>query len=65
MSEEQKLRQEEDIESHRKQVARFLQRVREAVLQRFRRAAAQRTYRDVIDEDPVPNIALVYCSVYC
>ncbi|XP_013408980.1 coiled-coil and C2 domain-containing protein 2A-like isoform X3 [Lingula anatina] len=54
--EKEQLREDKDIESHRAAVAQFMQRVREQVLQRFRLAAHQKSFHDVVFEEEVPNI---------
>ncbi|KAK3580952.1 hypothetical protein CHS0354_006977 [Potamilus streckersoni] len=61
--EEQKLKQVEDIESHRAAIARFRQRVREQVMQRFRVLAHQKKLDDVVNEPAVPNVAMIGTSL--
>lgn len=61
--EEEKYKEEKDIESHRAAVSKFMQRVREQVIRRFRLLAHQRRLEDVINEEAVPNIALLGTSV--
>jgi len=46
-----------ESDSHRAVVTRFMQRVREQVLERKRAAAHQKSLQDIIVEDSVPNIA--------
>ena len=57
--EEEKARQMDKVESHRAEVARFMQRVREQVMIRFRIASHQKTLPDVVFEDAVPNIGTI------
>ncbi|XP_048762965.2 coiled-coil and C2 domain-containing protein 2A-like isoform X2 [Ostrea edulis] len=61
--EEDKYKEEKDIESHRAAVSKFMQRVREQVIRRFRLLAHQRRLDDVVNEEAVPNIALLGTSV--
>nr|XP_022316561.1 coiled-coil and C2 domain-containing protein 2A-like isoform X3 [Crassostrea virginica] len=61
--EEEQYKEEKDIESHRAKVSKFMQRVREQVIRRFRLLAHQRRLEDVISEEAVPNIALLGTSV--
>ncbi|XP_074640810.1 coiled-coil and C2 domain-containing protein 2A-like isoform X2 [Tubulanus polymorphus] len=51
------VRELRDVESHRQQVTRYMQQVREQVLQRFRALAHQKHFSDMIVEDEVPDIA--------
>lgn len=46
-----------DGDSHRAIVTRFMQRVREQVLERKRMAAQQKSLQEIIIEESVPNIA--------
>ncbi|KAL3869795.1 hypothetical protein ACJMK2_042432 [Sinanodonta woodiana] len=61
--EEQKIKQVEDIESHRAAISRFRQRVREQVMQRFRVLAHQKKLDDVVNEPAVPNVAMIGTSL--
>ncbi|XP_050400906.2 coiled-coil and C2 domain-containing protein 2A [Patella vulgata] len=58
--EEDRIKHTEDIESHRAAVNRFMQRVREEVMRRFRMAAHQKRLEDVVIEEVVPNIGIVF-----
>ncbi|XP_064626685.1 coiled-coil and C2 domain-containing protein 2A-like isoform X3 [Lineus longissimus] len=54
--EEERMRRQKDIESHRAAVTRFMQRVRESVMQRFRILAHQKQFSDMVSEEEVPQI---------
>ncbi|KAL4236189.1 Coiled-coil and C2 domain-containing protein 2A [Mactra antiquata] len=57
--EEQKLRQMDDIESHRAAVKRFRQRIREQVMRRFRVQSHMKRLEDVVIEEAVPSFAIL------
>ncbi|XP_069126927.1 coiled-coil and C2 domain-containing protein 2A-like isoform X2 [Argopecten irradians] len=61
--EETKLARRDDIESHREDRAKFMQRVREQVIQRFRILAHMKRLEDVVIEEAVPNIAMIGTSL--
>ena len=56
MEEEANVKKQEG-DSHRAIVTRFMQRVREQVLERKRLAAHQKSLQEIVVEDQVPNIA--------
>ena len=56
MEDEAKIKKTEG-DSHRAIVTRFMQRVREQVLERKRIASHQKTLQDMVIEESVPNIA--------
>ncbi|ESO88285.1 hypothetical protein LOTGIDRAFT_219375 [Lottia gigantea] len=58
--EEERIKETEDIEAHRAAVNRFMQRVREQVMRRFRLAQHQKRLEDVVIEEVVPNIGIVF-----
>ncbi|XP_070555815.1 coiled-coil and C2 domain-containing protein 2A-like isoform X3 [Ptychodera flava] len=53
----------DDKDPHRAAVAKFLSKVREQVMTRFRAAQHQFTLQDVIAEEPVPNITLLSANL--
>ncbi|XP_077980820.1 coiled-coil and C2 domain-containing protein 2A-like [Glandiceps talaboti] len=53
----------EDKDPHRAAVARFLGKVREQVMARFRAAQHQYSLQDVVAEEPVPNITLLSANL--
>uniref|UniRef100_X1Z7B6 C2 domain-containing protein n=1 Tax=Capitella teleta TaxID=283909 RepID=X1Z7B6_CAPTE len=55
----EKLKSMDEAESHRVAVAKFMQRVREQVMLRFRIASHQKTLPEVVFEDAVPNIGTI------
>ncbi|XP_067678650.1 coiled-coil and C2 domain-containing protein 2A-like [Haliotis asinina] len=61
--EEDRMKAKEDIESHRAAVSKFMQRVREQVMQRFRMAAHSKRLEDMVVEDVVPNIGSLFVSL--
>ncbi len=56
MEKEDKMKRMDDMESHRVAVARFMQKVRESVMLRFRILAHQKTLPDMVYEEAVPNV---------
>ncbi|XP_046545533.1 LOW QUALITY PROTEIN: coiled-coil and C2 domain-containing protein 2A-like [Haliotis rubra] len=61
--EEDRMKAKEDIESHRAAVSKFMQKVREQVMQRFRMAAHSKRLEDMVVEDVVPNIGSLFISL--
>ncbi|XP_002731758.1 coiled-coil and C2 domain-containing protein 2A-like, partial [Saccoglossus kowalevskii] len=60
---EEELAVGDDKDPHRAAVARFLGKVREQVMARFRAAQHQYTWLDVVAEEPVPNITLLSANL--
>ncbi|XP_072045143.1 coiled-coil and C2 domain-containing protein 2A-like isoform X2 [Amphiura filiformis] len=50
---------EEDVDPHRAAVAKFLGKVRERVMARFRAAQHQYSLPDVVNEDQVPDVSML------
>ena len=50
-------------DTHRAIVTRFMQRVREQVLERKRLISHQKSLQDLVTEESVPNIAYVSLSL--
>lgn len=50
-------------DTHRAKVTRFMQRVREQVLERKRLAAHQKSLQEIVIEESVPNIAYVLLCI--
>ncbi|XP_052775366.1 coiled-coil and C2 domain-containing protein 2A-like isoform X2 [Mya arenaria] len=61
--EEQRLLQEDDIESQRAAVKRFRQKIREQVMRTFRYQAHMKSWDDIVKEEMVPNVALLGTSI--
>ncbi|CAH1773716.1 unnamed protein product [Owenia fusiformis] len=61
--EEEKIKQGDALEEHRDSVMRFMQRVRENVIQRFRAASHQKTLADMVIEEAVPNVGTIIPSL--
>lgn len=59
LREEARLKEADDTDSHHIAVAKFMQKVREQVMQRYRIATHQKVYADMIREDAVPNIGVI------
>lgn len=57
--EEQKIQILEDIEMKRVTVARYIQRIREEVMRRFKIASHRKRREEIINEDAVPNIGMI------
>lgn len=57
--EEEKIKQSDDIEEQRQEINKFLQKVREQVMRKFRQLAHQKHLADVVLEEDVPNIMMI------
>ena len=53
---EEKLRVQKDIESHRQAAQLFLARIRETIASKFRQAAHEKQFADVVIERDVPGL---------
>lgn len=58
---EEKLRAQKDIESHRQAAQLFLARIRETIAQKFRQASHEKQFADVVVEREVPGIGCARC----
>ena len=59
---EEKLRLQKDIESHRQAAQLYLARIRETIAKKFRQAAHEKQFADVVIEREVPGLG---CDCHC